>query len=846
MEHLMRVSAQPFFFGVLLLTLAGDGGCGWESAPVPLLQFRNTSGTVITSLDFGSVLVGTYSLRTVQVFNPTGSAIEVTGGSTSSPAPIQTSFVRYVGADLQTVALPYTIAPGQGIYAILQYDPVAVGSLADKFRVRKNGSSQALPLGGTGIGVVSLEVSPNPAPAIQPGGTRSFGAVANLTDGTTRTSGFTWTSSDPSVATVNATGLASGVAEGVTQVSATLGLGTGSSSLAVEWVVLSFSPPPHYHVTEGDTLNFTVTASQAGNPLPVNASGLPQSATFDGAAFSWVGEFETVGDNGRHAVTFQAGGSSYPVTIGTTEYPLLGFDMYLSTGQPVVVPVPVPVGGRSSVLAGALFDDPAVGPSANGGRGTNSWSKFVWSIGDTSVAALASATNVAVIDGLAHGSTQIQAGFTDATLGALSAVAPLSVLDVVSIAVAPATLSFPVGATEPLQAIATLEGGSQTSAINFAWSSSNSSIATVTGGSPSLGQAYVGNVTGQALGTTTITASTVIGPPVSGSTQVTLVPPLRNQLLFGFDQQASQIRVVSIDTAGGSQVGAAMLPPYDDRFGPVDTHASNEILVAGLQSSTLFSQIQRIVGGGVTAVFTSNSLTPAGDTIDVEAIRYRPDGAAYFAMSEGQHTLSRLEPSGSISAIGGPSGDAGFGPTAIAPFGADVVYSAPWTFEYTQGGNVVGSAALVARFDDAGNDNDPIARVGVLSPQLAAPGGNLRILDGATGAMFRFVDLNGDGNHYFVQTTTVNGNTVKNAVDDPGERLPAGQLPSGFATLRVDSATGDMITTRIVGTVPQHIGVMRLRDLNSDGDVNDSGEQTLVFDAGAPPGTNIVDVTLKY
>jgi hypothetical protein len=175
-----------------------------------------------------------------------------------------------------------------------------------------------------------------------------------------------------------------------------------------------------------------------------------------------------------------------------------------------------------------------------------------------------------------------------------------------------------------------------------------------------------------------------------------------------------------------------------------------------------------------------------------------------------------------------------------------VVYSAPWTFEYTQGGNVVGSAALVARFDDAGNDNDPIARVGVLSPQLAAPGGNLRILDGATGAMFRFVDLNGDGNHYFVQTTTVNGNTVKNAVDDPGERLPAGQLPSGFATLRVDSATGDMITTRIVGTVPQHIGVMRLRDLNSDGDVNDSGEQTLVFDAGAPPGTNIVDVTLRY
>jgi hypothetical protein len=39
---------------------------------------------------------------------------------------------------------------------------------------------------------------------------------------------------------------------------------------------------------------------------------------------------------------------------------------------------------------------------------------------------------------------------------------------------------------------------------------------------------------------------------------------------------------------------------------------------------------------------------------------------------------------------------------------------------------------------------------------------------------------------------------------------------------------------------------MRLDDLNSDGDVDDAGEQTVVFDAGAPPGTNIQGVLLKY
>lgn len=623
------------------------------------------------------------------------------------------------------------------------------------------------------------------------------------------------------------------------------GGGCGSPPPPPSPIVFSFSPPPHYHVTEGDTLNFTVTASQGGNLLPVTASGLPQSATFNGTSLSWVGEFETLEDNGRHELMFQAGNSSYPVTIGTTQYPLLDFDMHLSPGVPVVAPVPVPVGGQAQVLARALFDGPA-GPTPNGGRGTNSWWHFVWSIGNPSLVAIVSATNVAVLNGLAGGSTQVQARFTDAALGEMSAVAPLDVLDVVAIAVAPATLSFPRGASEPLQAMATLEDASQTSAINFAWSSANNSIATVSGGSPSLGQSDVGNVTGNALGTTSISASTVVGPPVSGSMQVTLVPALRNQLLFGFDQQSSQIQVVSINTGGMSQFEAAMLPPYDDRFGPVDSHTSNEILVTGLQLSTFFSQIQRIdVARNVLAQFTSDSTTPDGDTIDVEAIRYRPNGAAYFAMSEGQHTLSRLEPTGSISAIGGPSGNDGFGPTAIAPFGTDVVYSAPWLFELTAQGNVVGIADLVARFGP-GSSNDPVARVGFFSPQLAAPGGSPRMLNPVTGEMFRFVDLNGDGNHYFIQTTTVNGNTVKNAVDDPGERLPAGQLPAGFDTLRVDSATGDMITTRIVGTAPQHISVMKLRDLNSDGDVNDSGEQTLVFDAGAPPGTNIVDVALKY
>jgi hypothetical protein len=129
---------------------------------------------------------------------------------------------------------------------------------------------------------------------------------------------------------------------------------------------------------------------------------------------------------------------------------------------------------------------------------------------------------------------------------------------------------------------------------------------------------------------------------------------------------------------------------------------------------------------------------------------------------------------------------------------------------------------------------------------LVAPGGDLWVLDGGTGALFRFEDLNGDGDHYFILTESVAGQIVQSAVDDPGERISAGQLPVGFNQLQLDSVTGDIIATRVVGTAPQRITVMRVADLNSDGDVDDEGEQEIVFDAGAPPGTDTADALLKY
>jgi hypothetical protein len=613
-----------------------------------------------------------------------------------------------------------------------------------------------------------------------------------------------------------------------------------AAALPVEF---SITPPPNFHVTAGDTLNFSVTAARRNDPVSVTASGLPPSASFDGTNFSWTGAFVDTADSGNYDVTFTADGESTVVNIATTQYPVTGLEVVALDGAPVWS-LPVPLGGQALLSVQPQFDN-EFGVPILGGQGANAWNQFDWSIDSTYLADFFSTTNVAIVEGMADGTTTLRTRFTDAVLGEVVASAFLDVLGVVSVAVSPTDLSLPMGSTEPLIATATLDGGSQTTRIPFNWWTSDDTVATVVEGSV-LGTA---NVTGLALGASTITAFTSSGPVVAGTMQATAVVPLWNQDLFGLDQQSAGNQVVSIDTAGNSQFLAAMLAPYDDRFCSSSSHDTNEVLVGGFELSTGFSEIQRIdPAGNVTDVFTSTSVTPIGDTIDVQAIRYRPDGQAYFAMSEGQHTLTRVDQVGGLFPIGGPSGNDGFGPIAIAPFGNDLVYSGPWGLELLgQGNKVEGFAELVARYSSASpTSNEFIAKAGVSLARLVAPGGDLWILDGGTGELFRFEDLNADGDHYFIFTESVAGQIVQSAVDDPGERISAGQLPVGFNQLQLDSATGDIIATRVVGTVPQRITVMRVADLNGDGDVNDAGEQTVVFDAGAPPGTDTADVLLKH
>ena len=92
-----------------------------------------------------------------------------------------------------------------------------------------------------------------------------------------------WTSSDTSVATVDASGLVAAAGDGAATITATAGQATGSAAATVEQVVSTVTVLPAAHtLARGDTLRLGARAEDAnGNPM-------------EGAAFVWTSGDESV------------------------------------------------------------------------------------------------------------------------------------------------------------------------------------------------------------------------------------------------------------------------------------------------------------------------------------------------------------------------------------------------------------------------------------------------------------------------------------------------------------------------------------------------------------------------
>jgi hypothetical protein len=171
------------------------------------------------------------------------------------------------------------------------------------------------------LAVTSLAVSPA-TPSVAQGFTSQFIATATYSDASTQdvTAAATWSSTSPSVATIDSSGLARTHAQGATTISASFGGQSDSTSLTVTAPVITAIrvAPVAPSVANGLTSQFTATAiysdasSQDVTATATWSSSNPAVATIDSSGLS------TTHAQGTTSISAAFGGQSDSTTMTVT------------------------------------------------------------------------------------------------------------------------------------------------------------------------------------------------------------------------------------------------------------------------------------------------------------------------------------------------------------------------------------------------------------------------------------------------------------------------------------------------------------------------------------------------
>ena len=162
----------------------------------------------------------------------------------------------------------------------------AIGNGTTVIRVTVEGKTASVNL-TVAQAVASIEVTPAPASIDALGGTKQFSAtVKDARNNSIAGKTLTWASSQASVATVDANGLATALASGNAQISASVDGKTGAATLAIGQAVATVTVSPSNATINslGGTRQFTATAKDPkGNVIPGKtatwSSGTPAVAT---------------------------------------------------------------------------------------------------------------------------------------------------------------------------------------------------------------------------------------------------------------------------------------------------------------------------------------------------------------------------------------------------------------------------------------------------------------------------------------------------------------------------------------------------------------------------------------
>jgi uncharacterized protein YjdB len=326
--------------------------------------------------------------------------------------------------------------------------------------------------GSTGTATLTVNSASLSSLAITPadgsvpvGVTQQLTATGTFSDGTSHdvTGLVTWSSSDPSVATISTSGLATGVALGRATVTATFGALSGSTTLTVNSAALSSLSvaPANPSIPAGVTRQFTATGSYSDGTshditgLVAWGSSNPSVATISTSGLA------TAVAAGTSTVTATSGSISGGTTLTVNSATLSSIS--IAPGNPSI-PI-VPAGITQQLTATGNYSD---------GTSYNITPQVTWGSSNGSVATISTS---GLATAVAAGTTTITAtsgGFSGSTLLTVSSAA-LS-----SITVTPLYPRIPVGATQQFIATGAYSDGTSHDITGLiTWTSGNTSVATI-------------------------------------------------------------------------------------------------------------------------------------------------------------------------------------------------------------------------------------------------------------------------------------------------------------------------------------------------------------------------------
>jgi len=462
--------------------------------------------------------------------------------------------------------------------------------------------------------VTAIDVTPAAVTFVTPGGTQQFQAVALGAGGAPETGfAFTWSSSDPAVATVDpGTGLATAVGTGSTIISATAGGRVGTARLTLSPIASIVVLPAGASLSAlGDQQQFVAQAlDAAGSPIPdvvfTWSSETPGVATIDPAT-----GLATAVTNGAAAVRASAAGMTGSTTLEV---------------QQVIASITVSPDNPAFTALGATIPFTAEARDANGFLVANT--VFTWSSPNPAVATVGASSGVARSVGV--GTTSVVA-----TAAGVSGFVSVAVSQVItSIVVTPATASLTsIGSTQQYSAVAFDANGHAIPGVQFAWSSSVTSVAVINLSS--------------GLATSTATGSTTIGASAGG---VTATAPLTVTQSSGLSITIVPLQAILTDlgttqqfTAVATEANGAVIPGVLFTW----TSAAPAVATIGVASG-----LATATGFGVTTITATGAGLSSSATLvvssPVASVEVLPASASLAAGSSLAFTAVGRDAGGNI------------------------------------------------------------------------------------------------------------------------------------------------------------------------------------------------------